>query len=47
MSVDQAYKLAKERYAWCVQAVVIGGFLWLVYILVKRLVLKGKEDHRS
>jgi hypothetical protein len=22
---------------WCVQAVVIGGFLWLVYILFKRL----------
>lgn len=27
---------------WCVQAVVIGGALWLVYILVRRLVRKGK-----
>lgn len=26
---------------WCVQAVVIGGALWLVYILVKRLARKG------
>jgi len=27
---------------WCIQAVVIGGALWLVYILLKRLVRKGK-----
>ena len=27
---------------WCIQAVVIGGVLWLVYILLKRLVRKGK-----
>ena len=27
---------------WCIQAVVIGGILWLVYILIKRLARKGK-----
>jgi hypothetical protein len=32
---------------WCVQAVVIGGVLWLAYILVKRLVRKGETLFRS